>query len=242
MKKTSTLLAIGSALAMGSAQAEIDVDLGVGYNSQYIFRGVDLGDDAFEWGIDASGSCECGFDWSIGVWSISPDNEDGSDDEFDIFGEISKDLGCGTLALGFTNYDYDNSGTTDDTEIYFGGTTEFAGVEAGLTLLYGVDGVLDEQFLLIGSLAYGFDVSDKISAELSVSAGYIADEGKNGGYATDDGFAYSTTTLAFEYAVSEDITFSPYVSYTDGDSSTINGASNNVFHGFYGGASVSYSF
>ena len=117
MKKTSTILAITSGLFFGQAQAEIESEFHVGYNSDYIYRGVELGEDAYEYGLDIAGSSDCGLDWSAGIWSISPDGA--GDDELDIYASVGKDLGIGSVAAGFTVYTYDGaSGLDDDAEVY----------------------------------------------------------------------------------------------------------------------------
>ncbi len=243
MKKTSTILAIGSGLFFGQAQAEIESEFHVGYNSDYIFRGVDGGQDAFEYGLDFAGSSDCGLDWSAGIWSISPDGEDGNVDELDIYASVSKDLGVGSVAVGFTAYTYDGAGANnaqqgDDSEVYIGFSTQQAGVDLGLTVFYGTDGILQDQVLLEGTIGYAIEVSEKLTANLGIAYGYILDEGK-AGYSNDDGEVYASATISFDYALSDDITFSPYVSYIEGEDKRIGTAAHD---GVIGGASVSFSF
>ena len=238
MKKTSTILAIGSGLLLSHAQAEIESEFHVGYNSEYIFRGVDLGDDAYEYGLNFAGSCDCGLDWSAGIWSISPDGEDGNVDELDIYASVSKDLGFGSVAVGFTAYTYDGGGS-DDAEVFLGLSAEpIAGLDAGLTVFFGTDGILEEQVLIEGSLGYTFAINDKVAANVGLVYGYVADEGL-GGYVTDDGSAYMSATLSFDVALSDDLTFSPYVSYIEGEDKRLTGT---VQDGIIGGAKVSFAF
>ena len=238
MKKTSTILAIGSGLFLGQAQAEIESEFHVGYNSEYVFRGVDLGSDAFEYGFDVAGSCECGFDWSAGIWSISPDGTD--DDELDIYAAVSKDLGFGSVAVGFTSYQYD--AFDDDAEVFLGLTAEpFAGLEAGLTAYFGVDGAMEEQIILEGSLGYSFDISSTVAVNLGLVYGYVIDDGLGvaGGYYQDEDSAYASATISVDLGLSDDITLSPYVSYVDGDDDT------NIYgtkEGLIGGATLSFTF
>ncbi len=242
MKKTSTILAIGSGLLFSHAQAEIESEFHVGYNSQYFFRGVDLGDDAYEYGLQVSGSCDCGLDWSAGIWSISPDNgpsTTGVVDELDIFASVSKDFGGVTVATGFTAYTYDGS-APDDAEVFLGLSGEQFGLSYGLTAFFGTDGVLEEQILLEGSLGYSFDINDKVSASVGTTFGYIADEGE-ALYASEDGKAYFIATFSLDIALSEEITLSPYVSYVDSYGQTIN-AGTNYADGVIGGAKLSFSF
>ena len=243
MKKTSTILAISSGLFFGQAQAEIEAEFHVGYNSEYIYRGVDLGDDAFEYGLAVAGEADNGLVWRASIWSISPDGTDTntSPDELDINAEIEKDLGFGKLAAGFTAYTYDSSAANpagDDSEVYLGLSAQQSGVDFGLTVFYGTDGALDEQVLLEGTIGYGFTVSNNVSGKIGVAYGYMLDEGK-GGYSNDDGGVYTSAILSFDVTISEDITFSPYVKYIDGSTNRIGAAAHN---GVIGGAAVKFSF
>ena len=150
----------------------------------------------------------------------------------------SKDVGIGTVAVGFTNFQYDG-GLEDDTEVYLGLSTELAGFGSSVKVIYGVNGALTDMVLIEGNLSYGFEISEKASGEVSLTAGYLADEGDGGAF-VDDGFAYGNFSVGVDYAVSDEITFSPYVAYTSGDSDAL--GAGNAFNGLYGGASLSYSF
>src|SRR6478735_9283654 len=52
--KTIGALAAASALVAGTAQAEVEFELHTGYSSEYLFRGLDLGDNLVEVGADAA--------------------------------------------------------------------------------------------------------------------------------------------------------------------------------------------
>ena len=233
MKKTSTILAITSGLFLGQAQAEIESEFHVGYNSDYIYRGVELGEDAYEYGLDFAGSSDCGLDWSAGIWSISPDNEDGNVDELDIYASVSKDLGIGSVAAGFTVYTYDGGG--DDAEVYLGFSTQQAGLDLGLTVFFGTDGAMQDAVLLEGSIGYSFEVSSKTTANIGIAYGYLLDEGN---FAAD-GELYASASISLDYAVSDSITFSPYVSYNEGEEDIFGAIAAD---GAHVGASVSFSF
>ena len=235
MNKTSTILAIGSGLLLSHAQAEIESEFHVGYNSEYIFRGVYLGDDAYEYGLNFAGSCDCGLDWSAGIWSISPDGEDGNVDELDIYASVSKDLGFGSVAVGFTAYTYDGGGS-DDAEVFLGLSAEpIAGLDLGLTVFFGTDGIFQDAILLEGTIGYSFEVSSKATANIGIVYGYLLDEGDF----ADDGGLYASASISLDYAVSDSITFSPYVSYNEGEEDIFGPLAAD---GFIGGAKVSFSF
>ena len=240
MKKTSTILAITSGLFFGQAQAEIESEFHVGYNSEYIYRGVELGKDAYEYGLDFAGSSDSGLDWSAGIWSISPDGEDGNVDELDIYASVSKDLGIGSVVAGFTVYTYEGgSGENDDAEVFLGLSTQQAGVDLGLTVFFGTDGNFEDEVLLEGTIGYSFEVSSKTTANIGITYGYMLDEGDATLGANNDGDVYASASISLDYAFSDSITFSPYVSYVEGEDKRIDNAADGVL---FGGASVSLSF
>ncbi len=47
-------MAAASALVAGSASAEIEYELHTGYHNEYIFRGIDLGNDMVDVGADVA--------------------------------------------------------------------------------------------------------------------------------------------------------------------------------------------
>ena len=65
--KTIGALAAASALVAGNAQAEVEYELHAGYSSEYLFRGLDLGDDLVEAGVNAATEWQ-GFGFSAGAW------------------------------------------------------------------------------------------------------------------------------------------------------------------------------
>ena len=63
-------LAAASALVAGTASAEIEnieYEIHGGYSSMYLFRGLDLGDDLVEFGVDVAGEWN-GLSLSAGAW------------------------------------------------------------------------------------------------------------------------------------------------------------------------------
>ena len=129
MKKTIALSAISAmaltGLAYSQDDASISTDLAVSYNTEYIFRGFNLGDDLYTAGVDLAGSDFCGLDWSVGVWygnwnagrgdvsipvvnaagvptgdSIEGFNVGFPDEELDIYGSLGKDFGAFNVSSG----------------------------------------------------------------------------------------------------------------------------------------------
>ncbi|MGA0845883.1 MAG: hypothetical protein ACO3RV_05020, partial [Luteolibacter sp.] len=65
--KTIGALAAASALVAGNASAELEYELHTGYTSEYLFRGIDLGQDLVEAGFHASPELS-GLNVSAGAW------------------------------------------------------------------------------------------------------------------------------------------------------------------------------
>lgn len=223
-----------------TAQAEIDTSFSVGYNTDYVFRGYDLGDNAFEYGFSVSGDSDLGFNWNAGIWNIDSDLSGGvSNNELDYYASVSKDLGQGTVTFGFTHYEFEVGGSDagSDTEIYLGYGTSYQGVSANLNLYYGVDGFIDEQILLEGSLGYSYELSSTMSLSLSGTVAYIFDDAND-----NDGYAYSSISASLNIALSDEISLTPYLTYANGDSDIIGDAGGTRFNGFLYGAKLSYTF
>ncbi len=98
MRPTRLLALAGlSTTLVAAAAAEIESEFHAGYSSDYVFRGMDIGPDLFEFGLDFAGSGNAGalgdFDWSAGIWygSFSVGDDTGSN-ELDVYGEVSKSL------------------------------------------------------------------------------------------------------------------------------------------------------
>ena len=93
--KTIGALAAASALVAGTAQAEVEFELHTGYSSEYVFRGLDLGDNLVEVGADAAYAWD-NLKLKGGVWaSVFDANTDvyGNthneiDSETDLYGAI----------------------------------------------------------------------------------------------------------------------------------------------------------
>ena len=165
MKQTTLIksaVLAGSALLAGFASAgddpvpaapssDLEVNIGVGYTSEYIFRSINLADDLFTAGIGVSGSGSLlgigDLDISAGLelltGSISNpsvgDTAGGGSagaHEMRINMEASKSLGSFDLAVGVTNYSYFGAAAVnpDVLEPYVRLSTELAGLDVGIAI------------------------------------------------------------------------------------------------------------
>ena len=148
--KTIGALAAASALVAGNAQAEVEYELHAGYSSEYLFRGLDLGDNLVEAGANVATEWE-GFGFSAGAWYGSFEEATGvpgvqaNSDELDLFAETSKDLGFVTAHVGYIAYLYPTSNintnansNVDSGEVYFSLSHDFGFVNSYVTYFWDV--------------------------------------------------------------------------------------------------------
>jgi len=210
------------------AQAEVDVEFAAGYDSEYFYRGFNLGDQSAWYGLDASGDCDCGVSWNIGLWGIEPDN---NVSELDIYGGFSYEVvPGGSVSAGYTAYTYDDP-TGNDSELYIGYSHALESVSLGVTYFYGLEGALDNVQLLQLDASYSHNISDKLSAEIAGQVGFVLDA--PGG---SDGLGWYTISLGLSYAASDSITLGSHITYTEGDSDFGNDEA------LIGGASIAFAF
>ena len=229
MKKTSTILAIGSALALGSAQAEIESSFHVGYSTDYVFRGANqggAGEGLYEYGIDFTGDASCGTTWNAGVWRA--EFADGLSEETDIYGSVSKEFGAVDLSLGLIRYD----GAGDTSEIFLGAGTELCGLSLAAVVYYDVDAADGNMY---GELSAGksYEVGGGATLDLVASIGSTIDGG-----AADDYVTYGLKA-ALSKELGENLTGSIYIAgeITEGVRATSTEGDD-----LYGGISLSYGF
>jgi uncharacterized protein (TIGR02001 family) len=250
--KTIGALAAASALAAGNASAiELEYELHAGYTSEYLFRGIILGDDLVEAGFDVATEAG-GFGLSAGAWYGSFNRTVGANsplagidadfNELDLYGEVSRDLGFATLAVGYIYYmnsdvtafdpwgNRQSFGFDDAQEVYFSLGRDFGGLETSLTYFWDVETDNDGYMELAAS--YGWELSSCVTLNVGGGLGYLCEEGD---------FAHLTTKVALDYAFTETATVSPFLAYAlslEDGSAIYTGTQNE----FVGGAMLSVSF
>lgn len=219
----------------------------VGYNSLYEFRGLDMGDDMVEAGVDISGTYK-GFGFSAGVWYAST-NEDtdaifGTFNELDVYGGVSKTWDKFTLKAGLIHYCYwDAEPYPTTTEWYVGGAYVLPWeITASFTYNYDFDGW--KAGFYDANLAKTFKVSDCVSIETTIGANY------SDGYNTDVDTGSSLygmnnyyAKVAVPWVIKEGITLSPYAKVTIADEDLQTHPINAVNQDhFFGGAMLNIAF
>ncbi len=222
--KTIGALAAASALVAGNASAtEIEGQLGLGYNTDYIFRGFDRGSDVVEAGADFTTTWN-GVDFSGGLWYASiQDGHVGNAgpvqlpdgyDELDLYVEASKDLGFATAYVGYIRYQFlgtdvqilgnDVRLIDDFAELYFGLSRELIwGVNGAVTYYWDVEG--DNNGYSELALDKTFKLHECVDLVTAARAGYAFEEGQ---------IQHTTLSLTFNVKASDSVTVSPYVAYS----------------------------
>jgi len=124
MSKASILAAaaLASCLCLPTARAA-DVSANIGYNSQYIFRGIPQKNSSAFGGLDLTAG---GF--NLGTWAA--DVGDGL--EIDYYGGYSADVGDLSLSIGGTWYTYTGSFDDDYKELNLGAAYKWLSVDVAV--------------------------------------------------------------------------------------------------------------
>ena len=206
--KTIGALAAASALVAGNAQAEVEYELHTGYSTEYLFRGVDLGQDLVEVGVDAAYEMN-GLNVSAGVWGTvfndSPfANQDQIYSETDFYGEVSKDLGFLTAAVGYIYYWNAGHLGVDSQEVYFSVGRDLGFATASLTYYWDVinsgDGGNDGYTEL--ALSKSFELNQCLTLNVGTNVGYLIESSE---------FTAITSRVSLDWGFVERAKLSPFV-------------------------------
>lgn len=212
MKYTKTVGALVAATGMlaGYATAELEGEVHVGYNTEYIWRGVELGQDMAEAGVDLAYDLGNGFNVSGGAWYASFDDSLWADDELDLYAEVSKDFGWATFFTGYIYYmngPHTNkwiSRSDDAQEVYFGFSRElFWGIDASLAYYWDIVG--DNGGYTELGLEKSVELSPCLTWDNGVKLGYMIEEG---------GLSHLTVMTALNWNFWGNATVSPYLAYS----------------------------
>ena len=255
--KTIGALAAASALVAGNASAgtsapapvsaapdsSISYELHTGYSSEYIFRGVNLGDDLIETGFDVATEAY-GLGLSAGVWYANYQESllgtEINSNEVDFYAEVSKDFGFVTLSTGYIYYynDVDQAASNyyggnypDTQEVYFSAARDFGFAKASLTYFWDIVGDNDGYSEL--GLSRSFELSPCVSLNASSNFGYLLEEAD---------FTAWTTRASLDWGFVEHAKLSPFVQYSVALSDEPTTAYDRSENEFVGGAMLSVSF
>lgn len=238
--KNITTFAISAIALSNTALADVKASARAGVHSEYIYRGADRGNETgmADFGLDFTGSCNCGMDWYAGAWFANTFSSIATN-EFDLFAGVTKDFGFGSVDLGYISYSYNDSNTTTDNEVYLGASTGYEGLELGLTTSFGLGGRARNTTWIEGTIGFSQEIFDN-TIGIELASGYQAGSNSDIG-----GLAYGSITASSDLAIADDITLSPYLSYiqtAEEYRTNRRGALGNGLDGFVVGTTLSFSF
>lgn len=205
--KTIGALAAVSALVAGIAQAEVEYTLHAGYSSEYLFRGESLGKGLVEAGLDASTEVN-GLTVAAGIWHGSVQKDGIENDQVDLYGSVTKDLGFADASLGYIAYAYPENSSGRTQEISFGLSRDLGIAQATLTYFWGVEGAqgndTNNGYTELG-FARSFELSPCLNLNAATNVGYYGEAGE---------FSSWTTRASLDYGFAEHAKLSPFVAYS----------------------------
>ncbi|MEO0446268.1 MAG: TorF family putative porin [Verrucomicrobiota bacterium] len=213
-----------------------------GYESTYMFRGVDFGGDAPWAGIDLSIPVG-GIAIDVGTWYINPtdttaDPSDDSNDELDIYASSTFGLGpfdatLGFVALTFPELAGDLFGDTADYEAFITLAKTILGIDVAYSAIHSFN-LNGPNWFHDLNFGKGFDITDCLALGLGAGVGF------SDGYNGFSGFNHSYVTTGLTFALTEAAALDLYLggSLASDDLETFGGGSDQ----FHGGASMSVSF
>ena len=212
MRPTRILALTGLSLSLlGTANADIETGIGVGYSSDYVFRGNNNGADLFDARIDVSGG-GTNFDWAAGLWLASFDNvaPTTNGNELNIYASASKSLSDNLdLTVGVTSYSYFGGGgggnAANDLEPFVALGTSLGGITLGVSANYDESDNYAHDIYWEITAGYEMEVSGNMTLGISGTLGHFDDGAVDTFYGISAGLSI---------AVSDSITVTPHISHT----------------------------
>ena len=204
--KTIGALAAASALVAGTASAEVEYEIHAGYSTEYLFRGLNLGDNLTEAGLDVAGKWnEVGLSAGIwtGVFGNSPATNDDINMETDLYTEASYDFGFMTGAVGYIYYWNLGALGTDDQEIYLQASRDFGFATASLTYFWDIveNGGGNNGYTEL-ALSRSFELNQCLALNVGTNVGFLMESGD---------FTAWTTKASLDWGFVENAKLSPFV-------------------------------
>ncbi|MDB4792927.1 hypothetical protein OAG91_01730 [bacterium] len=191
LNKTLSIAGLSFSL-VGFASADVESSISAGYSSEYIYRGLNFGDDQVSLNLGVSGTA-AGLDWNVGLFHGSSNLDTGSTvgviaagllglspqvlvagvDETRISAGLTKGLGENIdLNVGVINTSYDIVGSlADRLEIYTGLSGSIACIDVSATAFFNTtDNWTGDTYYEVAA-SYSVDVVDNASATIGATYG-----------------------------------------------------------------------
>ncbi len=252
MKKIAFLALALAGVSNGAHAEEFGVSTTLGFESRYIFRGVQFAETSVQPAVELSYGGFYG-----GAWFNLPVGDDDlvvtpGGEELDLYAGYSAGLGDGwSFDVGVTYYTFPDlaSGFFDifeeDGDGLGANTVEiFAGLSLDAPLsptLYVYRDFMFDTFTIEGGVSHSVPLAEKTSFDVGGSFGYVIDDDAGGDY------LYGAATADISYALTDDASAAAGVRYGGSDiagGSLIDDsiAGTTKSSGFWWGLSISSSF
>lgn len=240
--------------------APIETTLSAGFDTVYMFRGYDLGQEAPWVGLDFA--LPLGTDmWlfkdlslNAGLWYVNPTENASNtqpfkrgalDDELDAYVGVGSTVGPVDVAIGYVHYflgPEQSAGQTligspinDQNELGINLGTSLGPIDLGFGYAYNFDagdqiGSWQFDHYWEPTVGFGFDLTDRISADLSAGFGFYGDK-----------FSHYLISLSVPIIIAENVVLEPYIAYMDDKKGGVL-ATPTTDDTFFGGISLSVSF
>lgn len=209
MKKIIALAAMACAVsALNAQENELSVSATVAWESEYVFRGIQNSDSAFQPAVDLSYGGAY-----LGLWTSLPVNsKDNASREVDIYAGYGLDVSeTFSVDFGATVYYYpsvrDTNPTADKTTVegYLGGALSTL-LNPALYFYY--DFTL-ENFTFEGSVGHSFAINENVSFDVAGATGYVfVETAVPGVNPLGDDYWYLQASIDLVYAFTENAAFS----------------------------------
>jgi len=227
--KTLFISTIFAAVAAGTASADsllgtVGGTLSTGYDTDYYFRGANLGGNPVWTGLDLEiPLTDNGVALGLGAWYINPTDGFISQDELDLYASIAADLGAVSVGLSYTAYIYPNAGG-DTNELGLTVGTSLGPVDVGIGYHYDLD--LETNYIE-ASVGTSYELTDSLSVSLGATVGFLEED-----------YAHTTVVASLPIVISDNAVLEPYIAGVFTGDDVFESSDNEVF----GGISLSVSF
>ena len=188
---------------------EDNASVAVGYNTSYIFRGVNYGDNQVTAQVDYAIE---GTPLAVGVWYGNPTdgggNNPGGQDELDIYATLSHSFGAVDAWIGYTAYLYPETGggrlgQGSTNEVGTGIGAAAGPIDLALSAYYDLD---IEGWYIDLTAGHSFEINDMISLDLSAGISYQVDYNTSGSE-----FNSVLLVASLPIALTDSATLTPYI-------------------------------
>ncbi len=206
MKKIMMMI-MTAVIAAGVANA-VDFGATADFASAYVWRGATVNDGlVFQPGASISGlpiPAEYGA-LTFGTWANYDieKNTTGRNEfsEVDYYATYVLPVKVVDLSATYTEYHYAHGVPTDrEVALAVGKAIGETGLYPSLTVNYGLDGGVKEDWYIQGGLGYTKALSEALTLSSSVKVAYLIDDGTAGG---PDGFNDATASIGLAYALNK---------------------------------------